>query len=366
MGGGKRTRERALPKIFGPLQKSFWSILSWIFVQEKQSTDTWGGWKTYRTRGGPKPLFGRGVIRWGFPPPSFFHPPMASSERSTDATLGLASVSAAQPSFWVRRASKLPSNLFSEALSMEPFFKNTYPESLYRVSFWQYRGVLPRHSALATGDLVEATSTISRLFFTTHFEASILAFTQHTITKTLFAFSYNILFPETMRLWRLYVAPIGPPFLPRVVAINDHQSDKWLYSPPLMTVKQTSRQHFGAPQKLAADKKHPKTQHTQKHRKSLFRKSAFQVCCVFGCFLFPSKRVPKHDRKCRFSERWLFCVFGCVAFSGAFGLSWKRACHLCCHKLKSLTWSQTGNNQVDHGHSGIKTHLGHHRNTLSN
>ena len=39
MGGGKRTRERALPKIFGPLQKSFWSALSWIFVQEKQSAD---------------------------------------------------------------------------------------------------------------------------------------------------------------------------------------------------------------------------------------------------------------------------------------------------------------------------------------
>ena len=40
MGGGKRTRERTLPKIFGPLQKSFWSALSWLFVQEKQSTDT--------------------------------------------------------------------------------------------------------------------------------------------------------------------------------------------------------------------------------------------------------------------------------------------------------------------------------------
>ena len=75
MGGGKRTRERALPKIFGPLQKSFWSALSWIFVQEKQSTDTWGGWTTYRTRGGPKPLFGRGVIREVFHPPLFSTPP---------------------------------------------------------------------------------------------------------------------------------------------------------------------------------------------------------------------------------------------------------------------------------------------------
>ena len=39
-GGGKRTRECALPKIFGALQKSFWSVLSWSFVQEKQITDT--------------------------------------------------------------------------------------------------------------------------------------------------------------------------------------------------------------------------------------------------------------------------------------------------------------------------------------
>ena len=71
MGGGKRTRERALPKVFGPLQKSFWSALSWIFVQEKQSTDTCGGWKTYHT--GPKSLFGRGVIR------EVFHPPLSST-----------------------------------------------------------------------------------------------------------------------------------------------------------------------------------------------------------------------------------------------------------------------------------------------
>ena len=40
MGGGKRTRERTLPEFFGPLQKWFWSALSWIFIQEKQSTDT--------------------------------------------------------------------------------------------------------------------------------------------------------------------------------------------------------------------------------------------------------------------------------------------------------------------------------------
>ena len=38
MGGGKRTRERALPKNSGPLQKSFWSAHSWIFVKENRAT----------------------------------------------------------------------------------------------------------------------------------------------------------------------------------------------------------------------------------------------------------------------------------------------------------------------------------------
>ena len=79
MGGGKRTRERALPKNSGPLQKSFWSAQSWIFVQEKQSNDTRGGWKTYRTRGVQNPFLG-GVSFVSFSSPLFFHPPMASSQ----------------------------------------------------------------------------------------------------------------------------------------------------------------------------------------------------------------------------------------------------------------------------------------------
>ena len=82
IGGGKRTRERALPKIieralpkiFGPLQKSVWSDSVVIFVQQKESTDTCGGWKMYRTRG-PKPLFRRGAISEVFHPPLFSTPP---------------------------------------------------------------------------------------------------------------------------------------------------------------------------------------------------------------------------------------------------------------------------------------------------
>ena len=57
MGGGERTRERALPKIFGPLQKS--SVVD-SRTGIKQSTDTCGGWKTYRTRGGSKTPFWEG------------------------------------------------------------------------------------------------------------------------------------------------------------------------------------------------------------------------------------------------------------------------------------------------------------------
>ena len=44
----------------------------------------------------------------------------------------------------------------------------------------------------------------------------------------------------------------------------------------------------------------------------------FRVC--FGALLDGNKEHPKmqHTRKRRFSERSIFCVFGCVAFSGAF------------------------------------------------
>ena len=74
MGGGKRTRERALPKIFGPLQKSFWCALSWIFVEENRALTPEGGGKRTVRGGGPKPAFGRGVIREVFHPPSFSTP----------------------------------------------------------------------------------------------------------------------------------------------------------------------------------------------------------------------------------------------------------------------------------------------------
>ena len=39
-GGGKCTRERALPKMFGPLQKTSVLLCRGFFAQEKQSTDT--------------------------------------------------------------------------------------------------------------------------------------------------------------------------------------------------------------------------------------------------------------------------------------------------------------------------------------
>ena len=73
-GGGKRTRERALLKNSGPFQKSFWSAQSWIFVQEKQSNDTRGGWKTYCTRGVQNLFLGR-VSFMRFSSPLFFPPP---------------------------------------------------------------------------------------------------------------------------------------------------------------------------------------------------------------------------------------------------------------------------------------------------
>ena len=79
MGGGKRTRERAVPKNSGPLQGASGLLGRGIFVQENRATTPEGGGKR-TVRGGSKTPFWEGCHSWGFPPPSFFHPPMASSE----------------------------------------------------------------------------------------------------------------------------------------------------------------------------------------------------------------------------------------------------------------------------------------------
>ena len=71
MGGGKRTRERAFPEIFGPLQKSFWSALSWVFVQENRAlTPERGGKRT--VQGGVQNPFLGGVSFVRFSPPPLF------------------------------------------------------------------------------------------------------------------------------------------------------------------------------------------------------------------------------------------------------------------------------------------------------
>ena len=70
---------------------------------------------------------------------------------------------------------------------------------------------------------------------------------------------------------------------------------------------------FRGEQKAPENATHPKTQVIDR-----FQNLRFQVCCVFGSSLFRSKRAPKHTRKRRFWERSVTCVFGCVAFSGAF------------------------------------------------
>ena len=77
MGGGKRTRERALPKNSGPLQKSFWSAQSWIFSTGKtEQRHPRGGGGKRTVRGGVQNPFGRGVIREVLLPPRFSTPPI--------------------------------------------------------------------------------------------------------------------------------------------------------------------------------------------------------------------------------------------------------------------------------------------------
>ena len=75
MGGGKRTRERALPKIFGPLQKSFWSALSWILYKKNRALAPEGGGKRTVRGGGVQNPFLGGVSFARFSTPLFFPPP---------------------------------------------------------------------------------------------------------------------------------------------------------------------------------------------------------------------------------------------------------------------------------------------------
>ena len=79
MGGGKRTRERALPRIFGPLQNSLWSALSWILYRKNRALTPEGGGRRTVQRGVQNPFLG-GVSFVRFSYPLFFHPPKASSE----------------------------------------------------------------------------------------------------------------------------------------------------------------------------------------------------------------------------------------------------------------------------------------------
>ena len=66
-----------------PLVFSFFVLFCWcsILLQAKKSSDARGGVENVPNEGGPKPLFGRGVIREVFLPPPF-STPLASSERT--------------------------------------------------------------------------------------------------------------------------------------------------------------------------------------------------------------------------------------------------------------------------------------------
>ena len=71
--GGKRTREALSQKLLDPSKRAF-GLLCRGFLYRNNRALTPEGWKTYHTRGGPKPLYGRGVIREVFLPPLFSTP----------------------------------------------------------------------------------------------------------------------------------------------------------------------------------------------------------------------------------------------------------------------------------------------------
>ena len=69
--GGRKTRS---PENFWTPPKEL-LVCSFVdFYTAKTEHWTWGGWKTYRTRGGRNPLFGRGAIHEVFHPPLFSTP----------------------------------------------------------------------------------------------------------------------------------------------------------------------------------------------------------------------------------------------------------------------------------------------------
>ena len=75
MGGGKRTEQRALQKISGPLDKSIWSGQSSTFLTRKKEQRRPRGVENAPNEVGPKPLWGRGVTREVFLPPYPFSTP---------------------------------------------------------------------------------------------------------------------------------------------------------------------------------------------------------------------------------------------------------------------------------------------------
>ena len=75
MGGGKRTEQRTLQRISGPLEKSVWSGQSSAFLQGKKEQRHQRGVENVPNDGGPKSLFCRGVIGEVFLPPPFSTPP---------------------------------------------------------------------------------------------------------------------------------------------------------------------------------------------------------------------------------------------------------------------------------------------------
>ena len=81
MGGRKTYQRTRSPENFLDASKRASGLLCRGFLYRKNRALTpEGGWKTYRTRGGPKPPFGKGVFREVFHPLLFSTLPMASSE----------------------------------------------------------------------------------------------------------------------------------------------------------------------------------------------------------------------------------------------------------------------------------------------
>ena len=111
-----------------------------ILYRKNRALTPEGGDKTYRTRGGPKPLLGRGVIREVFQPPLFSTPPWHPLNKTAGNNFdSIGSASGKMSSNFVTRPKYSPPT----ARQLSVFWPHL-PCEIAEANFWQFQWFSPR------------------------------------------------------------------------------------------------------------------------------------------------------------------------------------------------------------------------------